>query len=166
MTTPGPYNTSGTARLMGDAPGFAVGWQEPVYVPQPAAGSAWSHTVDGRYWQRMVAVTFTFNASAVVANRLILMQLVDTNGAVVIEAECGGLVTAGSFLTVNLTADGPAFDVGAAGHSYGYVPGFLTPPGWKWVVSVAGMDVGDQFAGIVLLVQRFPNDAVSVTAGE
>lgn len=166
MTSPLPANTSGTARLMMDAPGFAVGWQEPIYVPQPAAGAAWSHTVDGRYWQRFVAVTFTFTASAVVANRLITLQLVDTNGVVIIEAECGGLVAAGSFLTVSLTSDGPAFDVGAAGHSFGYVPGFLVPPGWKWQAVVAGEDVGDQFTGIVLLVQRFPNDAVSLEAGE
>ena len=151
---------------MTDAPSYAVGWQEPVYVPNPAAGADWSHTVDGRYWQRMVAVTFSFNASAVVANRLIVMELVDTNGVTIIEVECGGLVVAGSFLSVNLTADGPAYDVGAAGHSYGYIPGFLVPPGWTWKTNTAGIDVGDTFDGIVLLVQRFPNDATSIVAGE
>ena len=151
---------------MTGAPSYAVGWQEPAYVAQPAAGAVWSYTVGGRYYERMVAVTFTFNASAVVANRLITMQLLDTNGVVVIEVACGGLVAAGSFLTVNLTADGPAFDRDTAGHTYGYVPGILVPPGWKWQVIVGGMDAGDAFSGIVLLVQRFPNDIVAVTAGQ
>lgn len=166
MTSPLPGNTSGTARLMTGAPSYAVGWQTPVYVPNPAAGQVWSYTVDGRYYERLVSVFFAFAASAVVANRLITMQLLDTNGDLILEVQCGGEVTAGSFLNVSLTNDGPAYDTGAAGHSYGYVPGFMVPPGWQWAVTVAGMDVGDQLTGIVLQVQRFPSDAVEITAGQ
>ena len=151
---------------MTGAPSYAVGWQTPVYVPNPPNGQGWSYKVDGSYHERMAAVTFAFNASAVVANRLTVLQLLDTNDNVVVEAKCGGLVAAGSFLTVNLTSDGPGFAADQAGHTFGYVPGFLVPPGWSWATFTTGMDVGDNFTGIVLLVQRFPSDIVAVTAGQ
>lgn len=164
MTTPLPGNTSGTARLMTDAPSYAVGWQTPVYVPDPPAGASWSYTVDGRYFERIVALYFVFNASGAVANRLITLQITDTNGAVIAEVECGGLVTAGVFFAATLTHDAPGFDTGAAGHTFGYVPGFLLPPGWKLAAAVAGMDAGDAFADVVLVVQRFPGDTAEISA--
>jgi hypothetical protein len=164
MDGPLPGNTSGTARLMVGAPSYAVGWQEPAYIPAPAPGTSWAYTVGGKWYERVVSLYFVFNASGVVANRLIVLQLQDTNGAVICEVQAGGLITAGVFFAATLTSDAPGFDTGAAGHTYGYIPGFLIPPGWKWVATVAGMDAGDAFANIVMLVQRYPSDAVEIQA--
>jgi len=163
MGIPLPHSPSDTMRLMVNAPGYAVGWQVPVYLPDPAAGAGWSYKVDGRYYERVIAVTFTFNADGVVANRLMVLQLLDQDGRVIIEAQCGNPVAAGSFLTVNLVSDGPGYDTGGAGHSYGYVPGFLVPPGWSWSLFTESFDAGDQITDVVLLVQRFPSDTVEIS---
>ena len=166
MTTPGPGNTSQTARLMADPPGFAVGWQEPVYLPVPPAGGNWRYVVDGRYSERVVAVWFNFTASAVVATRNPRVVLQDVNGVNIAAVPGGSGVVAGGSISASLTVGSPGVAGGGAGNTYGFLPDLLIPAGWSWVSAVGGMDAGDQFTGVVLLVQRFPNDTVAVTAGE
>ena len=164
MTTPGPNNTSQTARLMVNPPGFAVGWQTPVYLPDPAAGAIWSYTVDGRYYERLVAVRYRFATSAVVATRFPVVALQDTNGTVITSAQGGWGVPAGSAVTASLAVGVPVAATATNGSTFGYLPDVLAPPGWSWVANVGAMDAGDAFSQVVLLVQRFPNDAASITA--
>lgn len=165
MTSPLPANTSQTARLMADPPGFAVGWQEPLYLPAPAAGQNWSHVVDGRYYERLVAARFTFTADAVVATRAVQVRLMDVNGVVVLVVPVSGGVTAGGSVSVNAVTGAPATGAAVSGDVVAFIPGLLIPPDWSWSSHVVAMDAGDQVSNAVLLVQRFPNDAVAVTAG-
>jgi len=164
MTAPGPGNTSGTARLMVGAPAYAVGWQELLYVPKPAAGAQWSHVADGRYLTRVTAVRFQFTASAVVANRFIELQLKDTNGVIVTEVPAGQNIAASTAAQISLTPNCPQLADGAAFGVPGYLPDLMIPAGWSWSTSTSAMDAGDQFDQIILLVQRFPNDAASISA--
>jgi len=149
---------------MGGAPGFAVGWQEPVTVVTPAAGAQWSHKVDGRYFTRVLAVTFTLVTSAVVANRFPAVNLTDNNGRLITSVPAGGTVVASSTLNVFLAAGAPAYAFGASGGTFGFLPDLLVPPDYSWSSVVAGIDVGDQLSGITLLLQRFPNDAATISA--
>ena len=149
-----------------DAPSYAVGWQEPVYIPDPAAGGSFTYTADGRYYERVVALSFTLTTSAVVANRFAQVYLEDTNGAIITSVPCGGVVVASETLNVFLTNDAPSYSNGASGGTFGLIPAILIPPGWKWVCTVFSEDVGDTVTDIVVLVQRFPNDATSIVAGE
>lgn len=165
MTTPGPGNTSQTARLMVNPPGFAVGWQEPVYLPNPPAGQNWSYTVDGRYYERVVAVQYVFTASAAAGNRFPSVALADANGTQVTIVPGGQNVAPSTAVDANLTVGAPGFAQGTVGNTVGYIPDLLIPPGWRWRSVTGGIDVADQFSGIVLLVQRFPNDAAAITAG-
>lgn len=164
MSTPLPGNTSGTARLLNDAPSFAVGWQEPVYIANPAAGNGFTYTADGRYYERVLAVTFNLVTDAVVANRFAELFLQDTNGNDITSVPCGGTVVASSTLNVFLTYDGPSYSGGVTGGTFGKMPNLLIPPGWKWVLTVFGMDAGDTVNSIVVLTQRFPTDAAVVSA--
>ena len=164
MTTPLPTNTSDTARLLNGAPSFGVGWQEPVYLPNPAAGANWSYKVDGRYFERVLSVHYTLVTSAVVANRFPVLTLADQNGKIVSGAPGGSGVAASTTLITDLIIGGPAYDFANVGNSYGFLPDLLIPPGWSWQSVVGNLDVADQFSGIVLLVQRFPNDATSLSA--
>lgn len=156
-------NTSDTARLMVDAPGFAVGWQERVFVPAPAAGAQWSYKVDGRYHERLVAATMVFATSIVVANRFPVLLLTDNNGKVIAEVPTGNSVAASATLTTFLNLHGPAYANGGVGNTYGFLPEIMTPGDWVWGSGVANMDVADQWSGVVLLVHRFPNDAARVS---
>ena len=165
MTTPLAHSSSSTTRLMTGALSHQVGWQEPVYLPQPPAGQNWKFKVDGRYFTRVLSVTFVLQTSAVVANRFPQLQLLDQNGVLVTAIGAGGTVVASSNLQNYLTVGNPFISAGASGGSFGYMPDFLIPPDWSWQSQVFGIDPGDQLSGIVLLVQRFPNDAASQPSG-
>lgn len=165
MTTPLPGNTSQTARLMADAPGFAVGWQELVRLPSPAAGAQWSFKVDGRYFARVLAIQATFTASAVVATRFQHLILSDNNGNMVTSAPMSGGVAASTAIVASLETSGPAYSAGTIGLTSGHMPGLLIPPDWVWSTTVDSMDAGDKWSAIALLVQRFPNDAAMVSVG-
>lgn len=159
MSTPVARTSSDLARLLLGAPAYAVGWQEPVYVAKPAAGAGFTYTVDGRYFERMVAVSFQLVTSAAVANRFPQLFIQDTNGVAITSVPCGAVVVAGSTLTVSLALNAPSYANSASGGSFGYMPDLLLPPGWKVVLTVFGEDVADQVSNVVLLVQRYPNDA-------
>lgn len=159
-----PGNTSDTANLLYDPPSYAVGWQEPVYLPNPAAGSSWSRQGDGRYFERLLAVTFTLTTSAVVANRFVTVALTDTNGKLITEVPGSGAVVASSTVTICLATGGPQYASGVSGSSFGFLPDILTPPGWTWLASITGIDAGDTVTGIVLLKQKYPNDTASIPA--
>lgn len=164
MTSPAGGNTSGTARLMVNAPGFAVGWQERVILPAPAPGALWSYVADGRYYERVIAAQYTLTTSAAVGNRFPALALQDINGVQVTIVPGGANVAPSAAVSAALTIGAPGFSQGTAGNSYGYLPDILIPPGWRWQAIVGGLDVADQFTNIVLLVQRFPNDTVAVSA--
>lgn len=161
-----PANTSGTARLMGGAPGFAVGWQRSVLVPKPAAGSGWVYKVDGKYLERVIAISFVLNTSAVVANRFPAVNVLDNYGNVISSVPAGGTVVASSSLSTYLALHGPAYAFGSSGGNFGFMPDFLLPGDWSWTATVAGMDAGDQISNIFLITQQFPNDAAAVPVGQ
>lgn len=166
MNGPGPGNTSGTARLINGMLGFQVGWQEPVYLPTPAAGAAWTYTVDGRNFERLLSVYYVLAASAVVANRTTQLNLLDVAGRTILVVGAGATVTAGQTKFCSLQIQSPSIEGGIPSGSVGWLPDLLLPPGWQWQLVIANEDVADQVSGVVLLLQRFPNDATMVTAGE
>jgi hypothetical protein len=146
--------------------GYEVGWQQPVYLPNPAAGQNWVYKADGRYYTRVLAMTFVLQTSAVVANRFPQVQLLDTNGAVITVVPAGGTVVASSQLQNYLTVHSPGLSGGSSGGSFGFIPDLLIPPGWTWQSQIFGIDPGDTITGGVLLVQQFPNDSASFTVSE
>ena len=166
MASPLPGNTSQTARLMIRAPGFAVGWQERIILPAPAAGQQWTYKVDGRYTERLVAVWFALTTSAVVASRFPVVVLRDNNGTVITEVPAGNAVAAASTVTAYLVNGAPGTAQGGVGNTYGFLPDLLIPGDWAWGSGVGAMDPADQLSAVTLLVHRFPNDAAVITAGQ
>lgn len=165
MGTPLPGNSSQTARLMVAPPGFAVGWQEAVTVSTPVAGNDWSYKVPGGFYERLIACKFSFNTSAAVASRYIEVHLADSNGALVTAVPAGWAIPASSGVTTFLSNNGPAYDLTSSGDGFGFLPDIMAPAGWSWKSLTVDLDGGDIFSGIVLLLQRFPDDAavISVT---
>lgn len=157
-------NTSETARLMIDAPEFAIGWQQTVVVPKPAAGAAWARKTPGTYLERLVSVSFTLTASAAVANRVTALQLADNNGQVLLSVPCGGAQVASTSLAVCLVQKAPAYAAAVAGASVGWLPDVLVPPDYTWQAVTSGIDVADQFSAVVMLMQQYPNDAAMISA--
>lgn len=146
--------------------GFQVGWQQPVYLQSPAAGQFWSRKVDGRYSERLLLATFTLVTSAVVANRFIALQLLDQNNVLITSVPVAGAVVASTVVTPCLQVGGPAYGSGGSGPVNGFLPDLITPGDWTWKTSGFNLDAGDQFSGIVLVVQQFPNDSTYIPAGD
>lgn len=149
-----------------DAPSYAIGWQEPVYIAQPAAGATWSHTVDGRYYQRLITARWNYLASAVAANRYVVLTLTDASGNIIIRVPTVAVIVAGNNLAINLWANNTSQAADNQGEQFNTIPDLLIPPGWTWTATTINEDVGDQVSNVVLLVQRFPNDTAQITAGE
>lgn len=166
MTSPLAHSSSDTARLMTGALSYQVGWQQPLYLPNPAAGASWAHTVDGRYFERALAITFTLVTSAVVANRFAQLYVLDTNGNIVTSVPAAGVIPASTTVNVFLSLGNPTLSNSTSGGAFGFIPDLLLPPGWQWKLNIFNEDAGDQVSATVLLVQQFPNDATSITAGE
>jgi hypothetical protein len=165
MTYPVAHSSSSISRLMTGALAVHPGWQEPVYIPSPAPGANWSYKVDGRYYLRLVSVRFAFSTSAVVAGRFPQLQLTDSNGVNVTAVVAGNNVVASSSVNPYLTVGGPTQATGAAGATFGFIPDLVIPPDWTWGMTTFGIDVGDQYSAIVLVVQKFPNDTVALPSG-
>lgn len=162
MTSPLPHSSSDYAQLLMGPLGYQVGWQEPVYLKSPAAGSEWIYTVDGRYSERVLGVTFTLQCSAAVATRFPTLRLTDQSGREIIWNPCGAGTVASNAITPFLVTNSPQYVQGTAGRSAGFLADFIVPPGWSWGSLTFGIDVADQYSGIVLLVQRFPSDVTRV----
>lgn len=162
MMPSNPPNTSGTARLLARPPGFAVGWQQPVYLPNPVAGQSWSRKVDGRYFERLISAQYTYTTDATVGNRNLVLALLDANGAAILNVTAGVNYGATSFFTGCLMIDSPTMNYAPVNNMWGYLPDIITPPGYQWAMQVAGAGAADQFTAITLLVQQFPNDAAMV----
>lgn len=165
MTTPLPGNTSGTARLFAGGPSYAVGWQEAIYPPNPAAGADWSHKVDGRYLERLVAVTYTLTTDAVVGSRYPKVVLTDNNGKQVIVSPVYNGLAASSSILVSAWINAGALAQITANGAFTTLPDVLAPGDWVWSSETDGLDPGDTITGITMLVQRFPNDTADIIAG-
>lgn len=148
------------------APSYAVGWQEPLYLPQPAAGAVWSHKADGRYYERLISASWLYVSSAAGSTRGPLLQLLDGNGTVVLEVGASPTVPVSSSEQISLIVNLGVSAAMTYSRAWLTLPDLLIPPGWSWQATVINLDPADQQSNIVLLVQRFPSDAVSVTAGQ
>lgn len=137
---------------------MAVGWQERVRLPQPAAGGGFTYTVDGRYYERVLSIRFTFDTSAVANTRYGFVGVYDADGSLVAEVQAIATMPEGAEARVNLMVGCPVVSMGNGGDSEGFLPDLLLPPGWSWRARVTAEDAADQFSGVVVLVQRFPTD--------
>jgi hypothetical protein len=151
-----------SASLLLRPPGYAQGWQDLIILPTPAPGVTFQHVIDGRWSERLYAAVFRLTTSAVVANRFMSLQLLDNNAVRVAAAAASGAVAAATALRANLCVTIPVQANGTTGDTYGYIPDVLAPPGWSWVLSVSGIDAGDQVDQVSLLVQKFPSDITRI----
>ena len=150
--------TSEHMSVMPNPPGWARGWTEELIIPNPAAGAVWSHTVDGRYSERLVSARWVLTTSAVAANRFPVLYLANTNGTKVLCVWAGGTVVASTVNGVNLAGDTTIQSNYGGIETFGPMPNRIVPPGYVWTATVQNMDAADQQSAIVLTVDRFPSD--------
>lgn len=140
------------------------GWQQAIYLTDPAAGADWQHRVPGEYWERVLAVTATLVTSATAGTRYPNYQVTDGQGNIMAEANLSGSlapsVTSDQFLWLGC----PTMSTNASGRSIGALPDLIVPSGW-YVQSSSNLKSGDQYSGVRLIVQRFPTNRVRALVG-
>ena len=94
MRNDGSDTLSSLRQLLSSPPLQRRGVQQAFKVPAVTAGQPFTHTVDGGYWERLIAVTFNFAASATVANRGLQWQQLDGDGSIFNYVQVVPVVTA------------------------------------------------------------------------
>lgn len=139
---------------------LAVGWAEPIVVPDPAAGTVVvPHVVNGAYWERVLCGHITFTADATVGTRFPRFQILDGPGHVLYEANLSTGVVASTSVTASVGANGN-ISLAASGFTQAAIPDLILPAGYtfQFVSNVVG--AADAFTGNTYLVGRYPSSAV------
>jgi hypothetical protein len=123
-------------------------------VTNPAPGAEISITPTGMGFWRILSFLFTFATSAVVANRF--PSVLATDGTT--RYWRSGTVAS---LAASQSADWAGFPgVGAGGSANGVVylawpnGGLILPPGFRLATLTTGLDAGDQYSGIAMLIEE------------
>lgn len=115
-------------------------------VAQPAAGAEWSFTVPAGASYRFETLFFTIVTSAVVANRILRLQITDGTN-VVYEGSANASLTASATYRFGLARSAP--DLVAIGFTTGlFLPDIWLPAGYVLQTSTPNKDVGDQYSAV------------------
>lgn len=78
------------------------GFQVLEKPPQPASGGGFNYVVDGTYWRRLLALSFTFVTSVSAGDRVLNLQFLDGDGFVINQQGVINLQTANQSTNVSL----------------------------------------------------------------
>lgn len=71
------------------------GWPQLLKGVPPAAGASWTRTVPGEYWERPLALAFTFTSGSTVTPRSLAMNYLDGDGNIYNQTQIAAGVPAG-----------------------------------------------------------------------
>lgn len=129
----------------------------PTFIggTSPGAGNNMNESMPGGKTSTLTGLTFTFTASAAVANRVVRLQLTDGGGNVSAEAVDSGVITASQVAIVSFT-QGPNY-VAAGGGALDRVIGIGV---WRMLggtllkTAVVNLQAGDTITAINYLLQE------------
>lgn len=130
-----------------------------IYVPAPLAGQFASHEVPGAAAQKVVAVGFTFTASAAVANRNPEVQIVAPDGSVIVDVALPFNVTANGTTFASFAVGLQQFGANAAARMGGPLPDAWLTNGMSIQAGAVAMQAADTVSALRLLVAQWPLDA-------
>lgn len=131
--------------------------REQIAVPNPLVGAEMAVTPNRSGAWRLLNLVFTFTASAVVAVRQVQLRLGDGS-----RTYWFGVTATTQAATVAATYQAtpqavPAAAVGGIVQLALPPEGLWIPRGWTLSTVTTLIDVGDQYSGIALLVEEFPD---------
>lgn len=128
---------------------------ESFFGKSPAAGSGYSLTVSGAYYERFVGVTFVLTTSSAVANRSVYLSYVNPGTGTVLTAGPTALQSASVANTYSGTVGFGASDWNAGTPAYFGLPDLILPAGYQVQINVANIDTADQLSAIAFVRERF-----------
>jgi hypothetical protein len=125
----------------------------------PAAGASFAFALDGRYWWRLQAATFTLSTDSNAANRFVSVQVNLVGGGVIVLGAAAVVVTAS---TTNQRFDGT---VGRGDSEWNTGTDILFPladfpflGGRTLSINIGSVQAGDQLSLISLAWWRLPTN--------
>lgn len=105
---------------------------------------------------RLLTLAATLTTSATVTNRTPVLRLADQNGNMVWETAAATPQTATTSWAYSASATGGAAESGSA-QTTGVVsltlPDLWVPAGWSWSTATGGLQAGDQWSGLVAVIE-------------
>jgi hypothetical protein len=138
---------------------LGLAFTEVVPGVQPAAGAGFTIANDSRYASRLLAVSFRFVTSAVVANRSVHVDTDDGGGNIVTRSGSGAVQQASTTAFYSFSAQRGAADWDLNNFIYAPLTGRWMEGPQQVLISVGSIDVGDQLSQIVLFWERLYSDA-------
>lgn len=129
-------------------------------VAAPAAGAEWAVSVPARTTWEVLSVRHRLATSAVVANRAPGLRVNDPNGITVYQLSPQAVLAAGAASFVDFLPGLGTTESVQQQQALLPSPVPVIPEGWSIGSLTTGIDVGDQYSGIVLVVREWTLDAV------
>lgn len=128
-----------------------------IDIPQPAAGTDFSVTLEERYTYSIFSVSFTNTTSATVLNRLIHLHFFLGDRLLVIRPHTFAQSASKTFF-YNFVNGGVDVNLGSALNivTFELPSGIIFPGGTRILSSSAPVDGTDQISNIFLYVQKWP----------
>lgn len=126
-----------------------------VVVPVPAVGAEWSYTLPEQV--RVVAIFEQFVADAVVANRVLTVQVKDPAGNDTARFGCNQNTVATQ--SVHCTFMQMGATSGTPGAQYAPMPEMTWPKGTTFNSVTIGKDPGDKYTSVTFVVEDLPRYA-------
>jgi len=139
-------------------------YQERLTQVNPAVGNEWRHICPGSFVEEVLTIRYKFATSAVVANRVPMLVIIDQNGSEVWRTPPSSNQAAGqTSLYAYSSATGASQPFLSNSVALAMTRIFLFPQ-WQIGTTTAALDVGDQYSEIALVVNRWNNRPRRVAA--
>lgn len=138
---------------------------EPIKLAAPGIGAPLTRVIPSEYFETLLSVSLLLATSATVANRLPQIAFADGDGNVFGEYASTAAIPATT--TSRITGAVDVDDVTAGTNTLVTIglPRLLLPPGFRWTISAAGIDPGDQFSVAYALLWRVPTGPLEQAPG-
>jgi hypothetical protein len=124
-------------------------------VTKPAAGSGFTYTNDGLYWEYIDTVSFQIATGSNAANRLAVLTIKDGGGVALATVPSAAALTASKTAQYTYMENYSATTGATDGPFLNCLPGLWLQPQFSIVVTVTAIDAADQISNIRIYAERF-----------
>lgn len=132
------------------------GSNEPSRGQNPAAGAPFTYLVPGTVNQELVAVSFTYTASAAAANRIPLIRFLDQGGRAFCEVGVPFTITATNSSRVTFGETINEFGANNSARMGAGFPCMRLGDGLRWQVTADAIAAGDLITAVAFFARQWP----------
>jgi hypothetical protein len=134
------------------------GFQDLATIAAPGNGNAAVQAIGRRFRTRVLSAFFSLVTDANVANRTVVVQFEDSAGTVLAATAAAVQQAAAQTVAYSFALGLLPGGAIASGVVTGPLPALFLEPSRKVRVRAAGMQAGDHFSNVVLVVEQFSTD--------